>query len=359
VAHPSAAARQLTEQGLRIESQWLDMHLRGFAVKLLPLLLCCLSSHAQMQPFSGYPGRMHAPLCSLIGRVATADGQPAAGIRIEVRDATSAVTLDTSTRQDGSFEVNNLTEGNYEVLAQAEHSSVRAYVTIQFGLSSIDLRLPANAAQSRRPTVSVAAMMVPAKARDAYDKARQRFASGKLDQSQRFLDRALQLYPGFSEALTLRGMVETKNGQFQAAQRDLEQAIQEDASYGPAYTVLGAVYNSEGLYDEALHTLDHGAEVSPGVWQTYVELTRASIGKGQYQEGLRFAARAEQLNGNSFAPLHLLKAYAMVPLKLYQEARRELQMYLEQEPKGPGAEQAQLLLVRLQAAEAMSLPPTR
>jgi Carboxypeptidase regulatory-like domain/Tetratricopeptide repeat len=311
-----------------------------------------------MPPFSGYPGR-RAPSCSLVGKVATPDGQPAAGILIEVRDDRSALAVGTSTQQDGSFEVDNLTEGNYEVVAQAGASSVRANVTIQFGLSSINLRLSADAAQSRGPTVSIAAMMVPAKARNAYNEARQRFAAGKSDQGQRFLERALQLYPHFSEALTLRGMVDTRDGNLQGAQHDLEQAIQEDANYGPAYTALGAVYNSEGLFEDASRTLSQGATVSPGIWQTYVELARASIGKGQYQEGLQFAAQAEKLNSKGFAPLHLLKAYAMIPLKLYREAQRELQTYLTQEPKGPGAEQAQLLLGRLQAAEATSLSANR
>jgi tetratricopeptide (TPR) repeat protein len=329
------------------------MYFRVFAVALVSVSVLCFSSHAQMQMLAPYGGRVHTQICALSGRVTNADGQPAAGIRIEVRDARSAMTVETTfTGQDGSFEVNNLTAGNYEVLARAGTSSVRDDVTVQLGVSSIDLRLPANAVQNHGSTVSLAAMMVPSKARDAYDKARQGLTSGKSDQAQRHLDRALQLYPDFAEALTLRAIIETRDRRFQAAHQDLERAIQVDANYGPAYTVLGAVYNSEGLFDRALRTLDHGAVVSPGVWQTYFELARASIGKGQYEQGLQFAARAEQLNGSGFALVHLLKAYAMIPLRLYQDAKRELQTYLTQEPKGTGAEQAQRLLGRLLGAEA-------
>ncbi len=250
--------------------------------------------------------------------------QPAAGIRIEVRDARSAMTVDTtSTQQDGRFEVNNLQAGNYEVLAQSGPSDARTYIAVQFGDYSIDLRLPVNTAQGYGPTVSVAAMMVPAKARDAYNRARQGFAAGKSDRAQKDLQ-ALQVYPHFAEALTLRGIVEVQANQFQAAQQDLEEAIRGDTNYGPAYTVLGAVYNSQGRFDDALRTLDYGAALSPGVWQTYLELAKASIGKKQYQQGLQFAARAEQLGGNGFAPLHLLKAYAVIPLKFYEDAKREL-----------------------------------
>jgi tetratricopeptide (TPR) repeat protein len=125
----------------------------------------------------------------------------------------------------------------------------------------------------------------------------------------------------------------------------------DDPSYGPAYIVFGDVYNSEGLFDDAMRALNYGAAVSPPIWQTYAELARASIGKGQYQQGLQFARRAEQLLGKSLASLYLLKVYAMIPLKLYQDATKELQTYLKQEPRGKHAEEANRLLGRLQAME--------
>ncbi len=303
---------------------------------------------------------MDIQICSLSGRVADADGQPAAGIPIEVRDVRSALTVETtSTQQDGRFELNNLRPGNYEVLARSGASDVRSYVAVQFGNYSIDLRLPVNTAQSDGPTVSIAALMVPAKARDAYNRARQGFAAGKSDRAQKDLDRALQVYPHFAEALTLRGIVEMQGNQVQAAQQDLEEATRDDMNYGPAYTVLGAVYNSQGRFDDALRTLDYGARLSPGVWQTYLELAKASIGRRQYQQGLQFAARAEQLGGSSFAALHLLKAYAMIPLKFYDDAKRELAACLRLDPKGKEAEPAQRLLAQIAAAEPTTLSAAR
>ena len=264
----------------------------------------------------------------------------------------------TLTERDGPFAVNNLPAGNYEVLAQSGASEARAEAELQLGEYFMDLHLPATA-QSYGPTVSIAAMMVPMKAREAYNRARQGFIEGKAERAQKYLDRALQLCPQFAEALTLRGIIEMQANQFQAAQRDLEESIRNDTNYGPEYTVLGAIYNSEGRFDDALRTLDHGTAISPASWQTYVEMAKASIGKTQYQQGLQFAARAEQLGGAGFAPLHLLKAYAMIPLRFYEDARQELQAYLRQEPKGKNAEQAERLLAHLPAAEATALSASR
>ena len=336
------------------------MYFRRLAVPLLSLFLFCVSSSAQAQPLMPSPNRVHTQLCSLSGRVTGADGKPAAGVRIEVRDARSAMVVDTtSTKQDGRFEVNSLRAGSYEVVAQAGPSDVRSYVTAQFGEYSVDLRLPANTAPGYGSTVSIAAMMVPVKARDAYNRARQGFAAGKPERAQKDLDRALQLYPHFAEALTMRGIIEMQGSQVQAAQQDLEEAIRNDGNYGPAYTVLGAIYNAQGRFDDALRTLDYGTAVSPGIWQTYFELAKASMGKKQYQEGLQFAARAEQLSGNGVALLHLLKANAMIPLKLYEDAKRELEAYLRQEPNGKEAERAHRCLAELQAAEETTLAATQ
>src|SRR5271166_1238090 len=204
------------------------MYFGGLAVTLFPFLMFCLSANAQFQPLMPKRGRMDNQFCGLRGRVTGADGQPAAGIRIEVRDARSTMLVETtSTSQDGSFEVNNVSAGNYEVLAQSGASEARTYVEVEMGEYSIDLRLPANAAQSYSPTTSIAALMVPAKAREAYEQARQGFAAGKPERAQKYLSRALQICPNFGEALTLRGIVEMQGRQFQAAEEDLEQAIRD------------------------------------------------------------------------------------------------------------------------------------
>ena len=182
-------------------------------------------------------------------------------------------------------------------------------------------------------------------------KAREACAGGKFDDAQKLLERALQIYPQFAEALTLRGLLQLRANHIDQGRQDFEQAIQYDPTYGPAYVALGAAYNAQAHYDDALRTLELGTAISPLAWQGYYEMARASIGKGFYDKGLQFADRAEQLNGNHLAAIHLLKAYAMIPLKFYSRAKEELQAYLQHEPRGGNAEQARHLLAQLNAAE--------
>jgi TolA-binding protein len=69
-----------------------------------------------------------------------------------------------------------------------------------------------------------------------------------------------------------------------------------------------------------------------------------------YAQGLQLARQAQRLSGNSFAAVHLIKAYALVPMRLYKDAKYELQAFLSREPKGNSAQQAQTLLAEVEAA---------
>ncbi len=303
------------------------------------------------------PRRMSSNAGSLSGSVLGPQGNPAAGIHVELQDAYSrSIIASAYTRQDGTFELYNIPAGRYQVVAQSAVSQASDVVSVAFGQTNVTLRFLHDPARGGNgDTVSVAEMLVPGKARSVYLKAREACSRGKFDDAQPLLDRALQIYPHFAEALTLRGLIQLRANQIDQGRQSFEQAIQFDPAYSPAYVALGAAYNAQAHYDDALRTLQRGTAISPLAWQGYYEMARASIGKGLYDKGLQFADRAEQLNGNHLAAIHLLKAYAMIPLKFYSRAKEELQTYLQREPKGANAEQARHLLAQLDAAEVAAM----
>ncbi len=315
---------------------------------------------AQYSELLTNPNRIGSNAGSVSGRVLGPQGDPAAGVRVELQDAYSRSTVASAfTQQDGTFELYNIPAGRYQVVAQWGVSQASDVVSVQFGQANVALRFCSTGqGYEDGDTISVAEMLVPQKARSVYVKAREACARGKLDDAQKLLDRALQIYPQFAEALTLRGLLQMRDNHIDQGRQDFEQAIQFDPNYGPAYFALGAAYNAQARYDDALRTLELGTGISPTAWQGYYEMARASIGKGLYDKGLQLADKAEELNGNHLAAIHLLKAYAMIPLKFYSRAKEELQAYLQREPKGGNAEHARHLLAQLNAAEvAMTAKP--
>jgi tetratricopeptide (TPR) repeat protein len=222
-------------------------------------------------------------------------------------------------------------------------------------LNQVELRLkrPRGAQGGADGAISVAQLKVPQKAQDRYNKAREALAKGKYDEAEKQVADSLAICPKNARALTLRGVLAVRKQQTAAAMQDFQSALEVDPNYEPAYTAMGDVYNSQGRFDDAARTTERAVALAPNAWQGYFEMARAYIGKGMYKKGLEVATRAQSLGGADVTPgIHLLKAYAMVPLKLYKDASQELQAFLAHATQGQNTEPVKSLLAQVQAAEA-------
>lgn len=297
------------------------------------------------------------PSPSLQGMVLNADGKPASGIHVEVDEPFTALPItSTYTERDGTFELYNIPDGNYELVAEST-DSVANPVIVTAGESHLRLRLQrAPAPEQFPPTVSVAQMMVPESAQKPYRKAMAAFRNQHYERSLKLVNEALQIEPHFADALTLRGHLELANGSIASAQQDFEDAVHIDPACGKAYVGLSIAYNHQGRFDDAMRASQRSLSLIPKSWQAYFEMAKASIAKGMYAQGLQLARQAQRLSGNSFAAVHLIKAYALVPMRLYKDAKYELQAFLSREPKGSGAQQAQTLLAQVEAELPAAAP---
>jgi tetratricopeptide (TPR) repeat protein len=175
---------------------------------------------------------------------------------------------------------------------------------------------------------------------------------GNYDDAEKQLNAALQIDPGYADALTLQALIQLNKSNVEQARELLERAIQADPYQTSAYIALAAVYNHDGRFDEAIRASEKGLSLAPHSWQGYLEMAKASIAKSMYQNGLKFIRQAQRLGGNAYAEVHLVKAYALTPLKLYKDAKYELQAALSREHKGNLADQAQRMLAQLNTMEA-------
>jgi tetratricopeptide (TPR) repeat protein len=332
----------------------------NFRLRIAPLTLIATTTFAWSQvQLANQP--LTAEVTALVGKVLNAEGRPASGIHVEIDDARTEIPVySTYTQPDGSFELYNIPQGNYEVVADADSSIVSNSVSVDAQRPSLELRLPPKGSPSTspEPTVSVAQMLVPSSAQKLYDKAYAAFQSGKYDQAEKQLDATLQIDPQFAHALTLRGIIQLNGANRPAGRESLERAVQLDPGETGAYIALAAIYNHEGRFDDALRASEKGLSLSPKAWQAYLEMAKASIAKSMYERGLKLARQAQRLGGNAYAEVHLVKAYALVPLKLYKDAKYELQAAMAHERQGQVAQQAQNMLAQVCDLEKPALANT-
>lgn len=290
---------------------------------------------------------------SLSGLIRTSDGRPAKDARIEVHNRQNGqVVAHAYANASGSFEI-NVPRGFYEVVAQLGLEETRETVSVEATGAVVSMRLPGSPPPQAggRFSVSVAQMQIPDKARKAYKKAEAAMDKQNLDEAAKHVARAIEIYPKYSEALTLRGILKLEASQLEEALADLQLAVEADSNCSMAYLAMGATYNAMSRFDDALRVLDRGVGLSPTSWQGYFEKGKAFLGKRNYEASIRQLNKAEDLQPK-YGLLHLVKAHALLGMKKYPDAMGELELYLQQNPQGRDSANARETLEKVRTFSA-------
>jgi len=273
-------------------------------------------------------------------------------VRVELSDANGAMVGSVYTNPSGHFEFTRLAPGSYTVVATAGLQQASERVDATNFSNSVNVRMQGVG----KPTdgvvgnsISIAQYRVPAKARDAYNKAHEDVEKGKTADAHKHLAKALELCPNYADALTLRAVLALNQRDPQSAIADLDKAIQADGNYAMAYMVMGSALNMQSKFDEAIRSLLRGQSLAPNYWQGYFELGKAYIGKADYPAALRQLERAQSLTPTDYPLISLLRGDALLAMKQFPEAMAALQAYLQKDPQGPASEQARKMLEQAQA----------
>jgi len=334
------------------------MTIRPAIVLAFTLLGCSLYLSAQRMgtdpqqaPFSA----MHSTRTDvrpISGTVRDANNNPLNEVRVELTDWNGGIVNSTYTNQAGSFEFPPVAEGAYTIVATSGMQQVTERIeTSHWSAMNVSLRLPVN----NKPddgrtgnTISVAQYRVPDKAREEFNKAHENLEKGHLEDANRHLTRALELYPDYADALTLRGILALDHKQTEAAIADLDHAIKSDGSYALAYMVMGSALNQESKYDLAIQSLQRGESLAPDYWQAYFEMGKSYIGKGDYPAALAQLDRARTLAGAEYPLIEFLRAHTLLEMKQYADAVLALQSYLQREPQSANSDKARRMLEQAQ-----------
>ena len=301
-----------------------------------------------------------AGITNISGVVSGSDGTPLADVRIELRNQQNGLTIASAyTNASGAFQFAGLPPAQYELIATRGLVEARQNLTLSDVGANLRIRLntaDAAAAQADgRSSVSVAEYKVPQKARDALHKAQEALAKNRLDEARKQLAKSLDIYPEYAAALTLRGVLALDDGQVQPAVNDFDKAIHSDAGFAMAYTGMAAAMNLLHKFDDAVRSADRAVTLAPSAWQSYFEMAKAYIGKTDYRNALTQLSKAQEFEPKEYAPLHLVRAHALIALQQYNDAATELQAFLALAPQDPNAGMARQALEKVKAFTAAAV----
>ncbi|HEY0565073.1 MAG TPA: carboxypeptidase regulatory-like domain-containing protein [Terriglobales bacterium] len=315
----------------------------GLRSIVVTVLLICGLLHAQVERTS----------IRISGQVRNTAGQPVPDARVVVNDLMHGSTVASAyTTQNGLFDAGEVRPGDYEVVATLGTSEVRDRVDARNFDATVELRLPnAQTPSADGAVVSVSAMKVPQKARDAYDKAMKASIKGDAAAVDRYVTEALKIYPRYSDALTLRGIRELDDGHADTATNDFDAAIKADQSNWKAYLTMAAACNVMKKFDDALRSIDRATALNPNAWQGYFEAAKAYLGKADYPKALANLDHAQQFAPKDFHSIYLIKANTLVSMRRFRDAAAELQAFLQKAPSAPEAPQVRATLEKMKGFE--------
>lgn len=291
---------------------------------------------------------------SITGSVRSMDDQPLQDVKVELRDGTSGVMVNTSyTGPAGSFEFSQIPSGVYRIVATSGTEQAEERVQVDSWSAMVNLRLPISKAardDNGKNSISVAQYQVPEKAREELKKAREASVKGRIAEAQEHLAKALEIHPDYADALTLRGILKLSERDTEGAVGDLEKAIRCDNNYAMAYMVLGSAFNIESKFDDAIRVLEHGERLAPDAWQAYFELGKAYAGKNEYEAAVQQLDRAQTMAPADYFLIHLVRAHVLMQLSRFNDAVIDLELYLAKNPSGPDSDLAQKMLEHAKAS---------
>ncbi len=289
----------------------------------------------------------------VIVNVHMANGQPAENARVDLRaQGTTNGTVTGYTNAAGIADISEIPGGYYTVVVTYKLAQSETHENLAFGERTLSYTLAGDRTGSDIGTatsVSVAAYKVPDKAKKEYSKAQGSLAKGNQDEALNHLDKAIEIYSQYADALTLRAIVRMDKQDTTGALSDLNAAVQADPACSLAYFAMGSVYNATNRFPEAQLALQSGLRLDPKSWQGYFELGKALVGKGDYQAAIEQLNKAQDFAANKYAPIHLVKAHAMLALKQYPGAMNELQAFITQAPTDSRVASAREALDRVNA----------
>jgi serine protease Do len=110
------------------------------------------------------------------------------------------------------------------------------------------------------------------------------------------LDRAIEIKPDYSWALTSRGEIYRHKGDYDRAIVDLDKAIGIDPKYAWTWVVRGEAYRQKGDYDRAIADLSEALKIDPEYTYAYSSRGEAYRQKGDFERAIPDLSEAIRRN---------------------------------------------------------------
>src|SRR5260370_3607871 len=265
--------------------------------------------------------------------------------------STSFLTNITTNTTEAHF--TGLPAGEYAVEVSApgcRTTQVQAFIAADWQTENVEVTMMPELGRAEMRGAPGAPVLAP-KALKETEKGLQGLQTGKLDEAETHLKRALHLAPGFPDVNYLMGVLWIQRHDAARARGYLEKTVQLAPKHSPALLALGEAEYLQKDYAHALESLEQSLNIKPMSWRAHWLAGVASYQLGDYKKSREHARDALQAGQEKAVRARLLLGEAQAALGEREAALATLEQFLREQPNAPQAAMAKELIAWLRAPE--------
>jgi len=192
---------------------------------------------------------------------------------------------------------------------------------------------PGATAQSNGP-VDARIAAIPAEARKEFDAGQKAVNANDFAGAIPHLQKAVELYPKYSEAYQLLGLSQLQTQQGPQAEASLRKAIEIEPKMPQAQYMLGTLLAMTGRANLAEQPFTQFAELDPTNPDAHFELAKTEFALNKFPDAEMHARKAIELKEKN-PGVEVVLAYALLRQQKGSEAKAAFQQYLKLDPNSP------------------------
>jgi hypothetical protein len=291
---------------------------------------------------------------------------PIAQVCVQLIRFPDGVLLEQFTGSDGDVQFSSISVGAYTIRATRQgYQPGEARVDFRRGdgtLQSVDIPvMPLEQHGTGAPggTISADDLKIPENARKEFERGKRLLNEKKNHlESITAFQRAIDLYPSYSDAYFLLGTAQMQLNDAPAAETSLRKAIALDARRTGPYYPLSILLFGQRRFNDEEELLLSAQKQNAADWRWPFELARCHAQQSRWDRALQYGLAATGI-ANAPSKVHLLLADIYANSDKPREAVAELELFAQLDPQSAYMARVREVLPALRQRAAAATPQPR
>jgi tetratricopeptide (TPR) repeat protein len=240
------------------------------------------------------------------------------------------------------------------VLPGFQSSSVPLRIEDDFGQVRVGTIVLSRMGNAEGATISMTSLAAPKEARQAYEQGRKARNENRLEDAEKGLSKAVNLYSNYAAAWSMLGEIHTIQNHLDQATTDYNHAVTCDPQFVTPYFGLALIAVNQKHWQDAVQFTEQVTRLNAFAYPTaYFYNAAANFNLGRMDAAEQSARKFQTMDSENRHPdVALLISQILISRQDYHGAAQQLRTYIAAVPSAANAEQVKSEVERLESLAA-------